>query len=94
MQPEPFGTEIPGAAIPLDQLIPGAAVLGFFRISDDRISVPERAGIVPEADQIRNGPESLMEIVEMGKIIEIDDGTKPNRCGKLVERCIVGCKHD
>ena len=79
--------------IGFEELVAGQSVFRFGRLADDVVAFHEVAGVVTEAEDLwQTGV--LFEVVQMGNVVEIDDGAEFDGLLKFIGRRIVGSQQN
>ena len=74
MEAKALGAKVARLLVGLKNLLAGQAVLGFFRLSDNRVAFLERAGIVAEANQFREfSAKRVAQKFYVGDVVKVND---------------------
>ena len=90
---EPLHAHLKGTAITLEHLLTREPVLRLDGLADDVVALDEVAGVVAEAEEVRQ-TGVLRHVVKVTEVVEIDDGTELDRLLELLVRRVVRGEHD
>ena len=90
---EPLHAHLKGAPIALEHLLTREPVFCLDGLSDNIVALDEVAGVVAEAEEVRQAGV-LRHVVKVTEVIEVDDGTELDRLLELLIRRIVRGEHD
>ena len=90
---EPLHSHLKGTAIALEHLLTREPVLRLDGLADDVVALDEVAGVVAEAEEVRQ-TGVLRHVVKVTEVVEIDDGTELDRLLELLVRRVVRGEHD
>jgi hypothetical protein len=94
VEAEGLGAEVAGLGVGVEELVAGEAVLGFLGVADDGVAGLGGAGVVAEAEGFGQGAGGGDEGVDVGDIIEVDDGAEAAGLAEFGVGGFVGGEHD